>query len=221
MKQLDFPRIIAEHLEQLNSEDPHPRQVGVYHASELGAECLRQLHLRYLHPDKKPSPFTLGVFKMGDLIHKWLGEVFKERFGEVNVELEVEVPTYVGEGFEVHGRADVVRNRCFVVDFKTCTVNAFKYGDLPDDSHTTQLNFYLHQLGIDEGAVLYVEKYALRAEPRPVEHSLDLLNESIRKIRRLHWGLLGNRLPERHYNFPSLYPCTCCNYKEECRYLEG
>jgi len=200
-------------LQEKRREDSRPREIGVYYASELGAECLRQSYYRYTVP-KEIDEFTLGVFTIGELIHSWLEENFKACLQDV--ETEVEVPPYKTAGFEVHGRADMVVAERFVVDFKTVSPNAFRYGDLPHLSHLKQLNFYMRQLRIREGAILYVDKYALRLQAYSARYDPKLFKASIRQIRRLHRALTKKQLPPRHPSFPDKYPCSYCHYREEC-----
>lgn len=76
--------------EHLKEREERVRKVGVYYVSELGGECLRQLFFRYT-VNKPLDLFTLGVFKIGTVIHDLAESVFKEKFGLDGFKIECEV----------------------------------------------------------------------------------------------------------------------------------
>jgi len=213
---LDFSRLIVEYLEARRAEEHKPRKIGVYYASELGSECLRQSYFRYT-VEKPLESFTLGVFTIGDLLHDWFEESIKEILEEQGhkVEIEKEVPPYKYDLFEIHGRADLYIDDSFVVDIKTVSPNTFKY-QLPKQPHIAQVNFYIHQLEAEKGAIIYLDKYALRIRNYEVAFDIQLFDSSIKLVRHLHEHLIHRVIPERCESYPDKYPCTYCNYREEC-----
>jgi CRISPR/Cas system-associated exonuclease Cas4 (RecB family) len=212
---IDFAKAVEKILVSEREEDSKPRQIGTYYASELGSECMRQTYYRYAVP-KDPDVFSLGVFKLGDIIHDYLEKALKEHLE--NAEVEVEIPPYKNRQYEIHGRADLVIPEQLVVDIKTVSPNAYKYGGLPYMSHRVQINFYMHQLALPKAAIIYVDKYALRIEPYEVLYDQKLFRETIRKTTSLHKALTAKQPPEKHPNHPKGYPCSYCHYKEECQH---
>jgi len=212
----DFSRLVVEYLEARRAEKYKPRQIGIYYASELGSECLRQSYFRYTI-EKPLESFTLGVFAIGDLLHDWFEKAIKEVLGKQGhkVEVEKEVPPYKCDIFEIHGRADLYVDECFVADIKTVSPNTFKY-QLPKQPHIAQINFYMHQLRAEKGIIIYLDKYALRIRHYEVSFDPDLFDQSISQIRRLHDYLIEKKIPSRCESYPDKYPCTYCNYREEC-----
>ena len=212
--ELDFAHILGEYLRE--SREERPRRIGVYNASEIGGECLRQLYLRYDAP-RPFDQFTLGVFKIGNILHDWAGVLFREYFerGGRRVEVEKSVPPYHYGDWEIHGRADLVLDD-LVVDFKTVSPNMLRK-KLPLESHRVQLNYYLGQLGVGRGIVLYIDKYALRLVSRWIEYDPRLFDETMRRVAILHSSLLDGAMPPRCSGYPTEYPCTWCDYRrEEC-----
>lgn len=214
---IDFGVMLTEYLQEAEKNKSKTRSIGKYYASELGNECLRQSYYRYTL-NHEIEPFTLGVFALGNILHDFLGNVYKiqlEKDGHV-VELEKEVPPYKNKQFEIHGRADMLVDESLVVDIKTVSPNAFKFGSLPYESHKSQVMFYMHQLAADEAGIIYVDKYALRIVPYVVEYEPKLFRSSVSQIRNLHKSLLSGELPPRHEAFPKKYPCSYCPYQLEC-----
>jgi len=211
---VDFGILLAGFLERKRSEDRKAPQKGVYYASDLGAECMRQCFYRY-SVDKPVDPFTLGVFELGSVLHEWFGGVVKEALGG-EVDLEKEVPPYRNHSFEVHGRADIVL-RGLVVDVKTVSPNAFRHGGLPYGHHVAQVNFYMRQLGVQDAQIVYLDKYALRVESYALKFDPRLFRESMNQVRRLNSHLKDKTAPPRCAAYPSRFPCTYCNFREECK----
>jgi len=228
---VDFDAAIDQFLEVDRSGEHRGRRVGVYYASELGFPCLRSLFLRYRHPKKKLSKRTLRVFHLGNMIHDFVEDVFENSENSFVVdETEKRVAQVYRAGpkkfhFEIHGRVDaVIVNRevehCdepMAVEIKSCAPNMFKYGDLPKSSHVTQLMFYLKQLGLERGYVLYVEKYGLRTRSCLVKYDAEIYNQLVKRARQLHYALVKEKAPPRHESFPSKFPCSYCEVKEECK----
>ena len=88
--------------------------------------------------------------------------------------------------------------------------------------HLYFLVYYIHRLRskniIDtwNGAILYIEKYGLRAKERDVSYSKKIFDNSIDEVSILDEHLQEQTLPPQLESFPNKYPCSYCKHKTNC-----
>jgi len=200
------------------------RKVGVYYASEVCHPCMRDIYYRY-KLNKPLQPETLRRFKLGTLIHNFLQEVFKEKTIEEGIERSLRRTYSFGKyKFEIHGRCDLIL-QCdgyqLPIELKSCAPNMFRY-KLPKRRDEKQLMFYLSQLKLGRGIILYVEKYGMKFLPCEVVYDPQIYKEIITDTYKLHRSLkkgVPPPKPKKPLGAPKNWDWFCgyCLYQEECK----
>lgn len=167
---IDWQTQIERTLHAQNDESSHTEEhAAVFHPSQL-ARCERQAVIsKYGLEDHDTE--TLGVFKVGTMIHSWLEESLDGRFPGVEFEKELtnEYP-YRTDGIDTviktTGRADVYdAHENTVYDFKTR--NGWYKFDPPNERHKKQLSLYMDALDADYGQIVYLNKSDLEVRTWP------------------------------------------------------
>lgn len=198
-------------------------------------KCPRQVY--YSLTDSEPEPYdfnTLLTFQIGTTIEGVICEVLGEDAGELIREhrVEIETPNTV-----VTGRSDAemlgVGNHLF--EIKSTNSRAMKFmlkdGREGQDDHRHQLNLYLHasQLGLfpegrkyNSGWLLYIVKDPTRGEecvfPFRVEYDLVMAANDLTLLDTVAAIVKGGGdIPDRPEGYSkSKFPCSYCNFKDEC-----
>lgn len=157
--------LYAQHNETSHTEEHD----AVFHPSQL-ARCERQAVISKFGLEEHDTE-TLGVFKIGTMIHSWLEESLDGRYPGVEFEKELSNEyTYRADGMEktikITGRADVYdSHENTVYDFKTR--NGWYKFDPPNDRHVKQLSLYMDALDAEHGQIVYINKSDLEVRTWP------------------------------------------------------
>ncbi|MFH1172112.1 MAG: PD-(D/E)XK nuclease family protein [Nanoarchaeota archaeon] len=218
---INFDEMIDKHLKR----ESKAKTIGRYYPSEVGT-CIRKVWFSYKKP-KDTDPATLKIFHAGNILHDFVTDVLKS---EKNTDIELigtEVPFKVEvEDFLISGRIDNMilikdRNEKVVVEVKS-TKN-LDYLKEPNQSYVTQLQLYLHSLGLKKGVLLYVQKDNLKSKSFNVEYDETEANRILARFKKLHHHLKNDIMPDAEAKiYEELkWLCNYCDYSEECRECGG
>lgn len=168
-----------------------------WHPSSLGM-CDRAAVLGRAGVEGNPlTDETLRKFWIGNVIHEAIQKVMSEdpEAGVLGHEVAVRDQEY-----EVSGRVDSLTRTATgteVVEYKTIDSRAFKYGDLPYDSHLRQVACYLafpSQFGYaDRARIIYIGKSDGRIEEFGVAPTPELIQFIKSELARLTELLVAYR----------------------------
>ena len=197
-----------------NSEEDallHPQKIGVYHPSEIGY-CLRKQYYSYVLGGAGFSDETLTVFAVGDAVHRMVAD-FLEISAE-NREVEIRLP--VGEGAELHGRADIIiakNGEERIIEVKSTSHDY----TAPKPEHELQLQVYLHALGIERGILLYIGKTSGKITAFDIRRDPQKLEEIKERVLALHRAIISRRPPPPEGKLKPLWQeCRYCPFKHIC-----
>lgn len=211
---VDFNKLIDSHLARGMSY----KKLGRYYPSDIG-NCLRKTWYSYKNP--KPTDTALiRIFEAGNMLHNFIEEVIKsEKNPEIEL-LESEVPFKLEkQEFVISGRIDdlmlvKIENKKVLVEVKSC-----KY--LPKElkkEHESQLQLYMHAVGIHDGILLYVQKDNLQTKCFEMKHDSEKVQKILERFEELHSSLTHNQIPkaEAKHDPDMIWLCDKCSWKEEC-----
>jgi CRISPR/Cas system-associated exonuclease Cas4 (RecB family) len=135
-----------------------PRPEGVLYVTDLAKPCLRSSYYGIVVEREYPME-TLRIFETGNILEGWWVEVLR-RSADIEVLWTQLKARYMGEGFRVHGRVDVLcqhRDRMLVVH-EVKTAKTAHWLQEAKGQHVEQLQFYLGCLGVELGQVDYLDK---------------------------------------------------------------
>ncbi len=216
MVQLDFNKIIAQHLHR----EQKPKEFGRYYPSEIGS-CLRKVFYSYKHP-MPTDPDLIKVFEVGNIMHDFVAKVMgSEKQKEVKL-LESELPFKIDEkDFTVSGRIDdlllvVAEDQKVLVEVKSTA--ALQWTNAPQPWHVMQLQLYMRAIGVHKGAVLYVEKGTLQTKTFMVDYNPAIAEEALQRFRMLHEALKqgASPKPEARLRSHMNWMCKRCEYRQKC-----
>ncbi|MEM5802412.1 MAG: PD-(D/E)XK nuclease family protein [Candidatus Aenigmatarchaeota archaeon] len=183
---------------------------------------MRKVWYSYKHP-LEIDPNRLKVFEIGDILHKFMMEVFKSEKNINTIKfLETEIPFKMNfENFVISGRLDDVviakeNDKKIIIEIKT--VKDVRNAVKPNKNHIMQLQLYMHATGIHDGVILYVDRTNLKTKAFEIsydeEHSLDILN----RFKTLHKLLVNDVLPidEFKQSKDTIWMCNMCEYRSKC-----
>jgi len=152
---LDLVKIIYE----LNKaeRERHVRGEGVYWVTDL-VRCTLRRDYELKYPELALKELFTPAFVLGDLVHRGLQHLLKERFGnsvstEVEVQREVSLPS--GGKVVVRGRADAVlstNGERVGIEIKTARADI----GLPKEHHVDQVRIYNWLLDLNYSILLYI-----------------------------------------------------------------
>ena len=123
-------------------------------------KCHRGLWYRYHGYEKQErNAGTKLMFLQGDRLHRMATELLEKGLKNWFIEgIEEKV-----ELNNITGRYDCclsnpTENEYMIIDFKTVRGNAFNYLNEPKASHKLQVQTYMYATGIDNGAVIYIDR---------------------------------------------------------------
>jgi len=219
---INFENIVADMLNRENDSSSHTElDYNTFHPSQL-AMCKRQLFISKLGLSHN-SVTTLGRFRMGTMVHKFLEENF-EYYCDYEVKTEksisMEVRDKSGIDITVTGTCDVyIPELQCIADYKT--QSGWYYFDPHEDNvyeqkerHLTQLSIYMKALEVDNGKLVYIDKgsFEVKQFPKTRENFISLqkhlLNEAINRGTSIKKYLINNGFPKSAREIP-FEKCGC------------
>lgn len=195
------------------------REVKHWHCSRLGA-CPTGMYLERTgtKPDEEFDERTLRVFSCGKIFEDWLIDLVKN---ECQLEQQVRIEDTT---LDVTGYADAVvtlpDGRKIVYEVKSKHSKAFWYmvekGEGANKHHLRQLWFYLYNLGIEEGRLIYVSKDDLTIAEYPVYLKDKELGDSILAEIALLNDCLKAGLPPKPPTDPKDWRVKYCSFHKQC-----
>ena len=211
---IDFNKLIDTHLARATSK----KNIGRYYPSEIGT-CLRKTW--YSYKDPQPTDTQLiRIFEAGNILHEFIEEVLES---EKNPEVELlgtEIPIKIEyKDFTISGRIDnlilvKIDNKEVLIEVKSC-----KY--LPNEfrkEHESQLQFYMHSLGVHQGILLYIKKDDLETNEFEIQYNTEKAEALLKRFEALNKSLKENKIPEAEarHDEEKIWLCERCQWKEEC-----
>ncbi len=212
---MDINKIIDKALEK----DLRERKVGVYYISEI-PYCVRKIWFMFKKP-KKFDARTRRIFERGNVWHAWIARILSKSdiITHHEEEARLVIPDFKNKLF-LRGRIDdfiVVEEdgKKYVLEIKT-TANIWKQEKI-SYHHLLQIMPYLLLENCD-GKVVYIDSRYLEIKSFDVKFDWFILEEIMRRARRLHSFLLQNKMPppEAWNDYKRNWECKRCLYKEEC-----
>lgn len=176
----DFESLINTAISESSDQSSHTElDINTFHPSQLSM-CRRQMLLSKLGIEQH-STKTLGIFKIGTIVHKWL-ENNLPNYTDLTVETEKPVSYTIDTGERIDKNINIVGtcdlwipNFQLVVDYKTQT--GWHFFDPYEDnlynqkkSHLTQLSIYMLGLKAAKGKLVYIDKGKFEARQYPNEN---------------------------------------------------
>ncbi len=214
---IDFDKLIENHLARENK----PKQIGRYYPSEVGS-CLRKVWYSYKFP-QPTSPELLKVFEVGNIVHEFIANVMRSEKNPHVQLLESELPFKIEmNGLTVSGRIDDLllvkaSGKKLMVEVKSTA--HLESSNEAQPHHLMQLQLYMHQMKIEDGAVLYVEKNTLKTKAFYVKYDEGIAAEALNRFNILHKHLNENKTPapEARVRWKEMgWMCTRCEFRDKC-----
>lgn len=211
---VDFNKLIDTYLARAMSK----KSIGRYYPSEIGT-CLRKTW--YSYKDPQPTDTQLiRIFEAGNILHEFIEEVLES---EKNPEVELlgtEIPIKIKyKDFTISGRIDNlilvrIENKEVLIEVKSC-----KY--LPNEfrkEHESQLQFYMHALGVHQGILLYIKKDDLETKEFEIHYDEEKAQQILKRFEALNRALRENKIPEAEarHDEEKIWLCERCPWEEEC-----
>ena len=204
-----------EILKQINNaiiNNNKPRERKYLYASDIYG-CQRKIAMQFKGNQKSFDARTLRIFDNGNSTHERIEKYFLN--AGMLIESEKVLPNFVDE-IEVHGRLDLllkIDNEKVIGEIKSINLRNV---ETPKREHKAQLMFYMHQLNIKKGLLIYESKqtqelflFELDYDELKAKKVIDWFKETDKKMRQ-------KRLPKKmNQNY---YPCKFG--KGECQYFE-
>ena len=210
------------------------REKNTLYLTELVSPCMRKSYYG-VTIDTSPDKEALRIFMSGNLIEEfWVNEVL-HKSKEIKV-LGTQLPArYIDpiEGFEIHGRIDVLaqhdNRQIYIHEVKSAKTCAWLTA--PKPAHEQQLQFYLNILGIDLGVIDMLDKTIMLQgeDPRSpgadrgvdksfvVTRNPEVLSTLVQRARVLHRALQDKTPPPKSECWLCQGAVTYCDYVNECR----
>ena len=211
---LDFNELINNYLFQ----EKRAKTIGRYYPSEIGG-CLRKTWFSYKMP-KETDKDLLRIFEAGNNLHELVSKIFESEKNPHIELIETELPFKQDEGdFTISGRIDnlilvKIENKEVLIEVKSC-----KY--LPNEfrkEHESQLQFYMHSLGVHQGILLYIKKDDLETKEFEISYDKEKAETLLKRFEALNKALKENKIPEAEarHDEDKIWLCERCPWKEEC-----
>ena len=212
--EIDFNKLIDNYF----SREFKSKKIGRYYPSEI-AGCLRKTWFSYKFP-KETDKEVIKIMEAGNIIHEFIVEVLKSDKNDDIELLETELPFTIDEGdFTISGRIDniiltKINNKKVLIEVKSTKF-------LPKEAnehHISQLQLYMHAVGIHEGIILYLQKDNLQTASFNIKYDDEKSHEIIKRFHGLHYALKENKTPPAEAKIikNKNWMCNYCEYKEEC-----
>jgi len=191
-----------------------PRERKYLYASDIYG-CQRKIAMQFKGNQKSFDARTLRIFDNGNVTHERIEKYFSQ--AGMLIESEKVLPNFI-EGIEVHGRLDLLLNiddEIVIGEIKSINLRNV---ETPKREHKAQLMFYMHQMNIKKGLLIYESKQTQELfifeqdyDENMVKKIIDWFKETDKKMRQ-------KRLPKKmNQNY---YPCKFgkgeCPYFEDC-----
>ena len=184
-------------------------------------QCMRKIYFDFIHDPKVIhkddfEPHQIRIFHNGNLVHERLTSYLMD--AGLDVVPEVEIP--IDSVLRVHGRLDIlVRENGVnkhVLEFKSINLPTVSR---PKLEHTGQLTYYLGQMQMQEGYLIYESKANQKVFEFRVDFDVDFFNE-IKDWYRKVWDYVDRKeIPPIMY-VKTRYPCKWrtgrCRYYDNC-----
>lgn len=196
------------------------KDIGRYYPSEIGS-CLRKVWYSYKEPVEF-APAQIKIFELGNIMHDFIAKVLKSDKNP-HVELLKEEFPFKEEidGFVISGRIDDLimlkaDGTQLLVEVKS--TKSIGYVNEASPAHESQLQLYMHFLGVHDGVVLYVDKTNLQTKWFPVKYGEGKAKDVINRFKALHKCLVNDVLPipEARASAKTLWMCRFCEYNDKC-----
>ena len=201
--------------ELLKQRESKQSREGFIRASEIGNCPLAvAMRLKGVKPDIPED--KLMVLEIGSKLHLVFQEILEGFLHNVEMKL-------VDEELKLIGHIDgtmIIDGRLCIVEFKTISPYALKYGNLPYEHHIDQLHAYIYLWNktqdsrIEKGLLVYMDKSSGDIHEYEVpydEMRMDFLLDKISEIRKLS----SMPLDEVEHFFDTS-KCKWCFYRSSC-----
>jgi hypothetical protein len=131
-----------------------PRERKYLYASDIYG-CQRKIAMQFKGNQKSFDARTLRIFDNGNVTHERIEKYFSQ--AGMLIESEKVLPNFI-EGIEVHGRLDLLLNiddEIVIGEIKSINLRNV---ETPKREHKAQLMFYMHQMNIKKGLLIYESK---------------------------------------------------------------
>ncbi len=212
--EIDFNKLIDNYF----TKESRAKKIGRYYPSEI-AGCLRKTWFSYKFP-KETDKEVVKIMEAGNIIHEFIVDVLRSDKNDDIELLETELPFTINEGdFTISGRIDniiltKINNKKVVIEVKSTKF-------LPkeaNDHHISQLQLYMHAIGIHDGIILYLQKDNLQTASFNINYDKIQSDEIIKRFHALHYSLKENKIPpaEAKQIKSKNWMCNYCEYRKEC-----
>jgi len=205
---------IKNKLDKAITENNEKRKRKYLYASDI-YQCQRKICLEFKGMVQEFEPRTLRVFDNGNSTHERITKYFAQ--AGMLLEEEKVLPDFVEE-IEVHGRLDLLLNvdgEQVVGEIKSINMRMV---DKPKREHIAQLMFYLHQMGLKTGILIYESKQTQELFLFKVDYDESVARKVIDWFKETDKKMRQKRLPKKMN--PQYYPCkfgqSFCPFFEEC-----
>ena len=201
---------------------PKPRFPGVLYVTDIVKPCQLQAYHNILTPTSYEVE-TLRIFEAGNMIEDyWVGLLDKRL--DVTV-LGTQVPTYYyGDGFEVHGRLDILcqHDKQQLVAHEVKSAKSSHWYKSARDGHIEQVQFYMNVLGVKWGRIDYLDKGAFLEGENPIDSFFDIqanpavFSWLVARAGRLDAALKSGDPPTANPDAWSGRICDYCTFHDVC-----
>jgi len=210
----NFSTLIDEYLKR----EPQERVIGVYRPSEIGT-CIRLTYYKFRMPVEFP-PDKLRLFKAGDHVHYFIRSVLASSPRLKLVDWEKPF-SLVYDDFEISsgGYDDLITVRVqgkplpIIIEVKSVSGKGVDHIKQPSMMHLYQIHPYMKAAHSNMATIWYVARDTYADKWFTVFYDERIMDEAVARIRKLHWHLVEQILPERECGFL----CKFCPFWQECR----
>lgn len=186
-------------------------------------QCMRKVYFSFLDEGvieaDDYTPAQIRIFHNGDAVHERICRYLKE--GNVHIEEELDIP--VDPDLNVHGRLDVMvyedpekTDKKHILELKSINLPSLSQ---PKREHMGQVTYYLHQMKMDTGFLIYESKVNQRIFEFQVDYDPGFAQEVMDFFRKVMDYVQKKEIPPIMY-VKSRYPCSWrtgrCKFFENC-----
>lgn len=216
--------VVTEKIERYYElkEGNSTRDMSKLHVSNT-RKCPREVYFKFKgYESDKVGSRIMRLFDNGDSYHQRMMKALYESGIEI-----VSAETNIPENDLVQGRCDCIISldgENFVLDFKSASSTSFYYiqQGQEKDVYVSQLNLYMHFLGIKKGILLYENKDTQELYEKVYDYDPKRAEKDLKDLKDLDNCIKETKVPEvpdedfLQFGKSDKKICDYCSYREVC-----
>jgi len=196
---------------EFNKKSLSWRSTGRIFPSSAGTNCELKLKYDFLGTDRKSNFIWYGCeYKIGNSIHEWIQNNFKEKFGK-RVKIEKRMSYYV-EGIWIHGKYDILLDDIYLIEIKTVKESEVAKNH---KKNIRQVQWYMGVLKLNTAYISYFNREnGVHLRTFKIDFDQEVFNHTVNKFARIINNAKDLRSDTRECKY-CYYSWKCPDYKKQ------